>query len=187
MFSFNSKILQPKLKQSRRSPIPRIKPSGGAELAFDESCCKSKNALFCGKGSTRSCVCSHDIHRDAGVAHSQCWGWISSILIAMMNDMCLNMQALVANPSTSSAMDLEKMQSLEVGAAAAQFRLTSQRKIQGRGWCIISSLAILISAFHHSLYVQCLLAGGLVLISLSMIWSSYIYSILANPAIHLTR
>ncbi len=39
--------LHPKLKQSR-SPITLLKPSGRAKLAFDESCCKSNNALFYG-------------------------------------------------------------------------------------------------------------------------------------------
>ncbi len=48
---------------------------------------------------------------------------ISSTLIKMINNTTLNMQALVANPSTSSTMDLEKMQSLEVGTAPVQLRL----------------------------------------------------------------
>ncbi len=78
---------------------------------------------------------------------------MSSILIPIMNDMCLNMQALVANPSTSSAMDLEKMQSLEVGAATAQLRLrlTAVPTKDTKG-CIKSSHALLISAPYHFLY-----------------------------------
>ncbi len=102
-----------------------------------------------------------------------------------MNDMRLNMQALVANPSTSSTMDLEKMQSLEVDATVVvQFRLMSQGKFQGMGGVVY----YIFSSFHH--YVLHAVSIGwwsIVLISLPMMWF-YVYSIIlaTNPAIRLT-